>query len=108
MQVQLGESDTIKEGKKIAQDLMEKLDVSETDLISVAYIDMILDKMNNWRHTDLGNLAGFCSIFFVYGVYMNVTHSLTHVISFPLLVFTRVVQKKAVVDWVIAHHVAPL
>ena len=47
MQVQLSEGDTIEGGKKIARDLMEKLEVSETDLISVAYIDMILDKMNN-------------------------------------------------------------
>ena len=45
--MQLSDSDTAEEGKKIARDLMEKLDVSDTDLISVAYIDMILDKMNN-------------------------------------------------------------
>jgi len=45
-QVVLGESDTVEGGVKIAQDLMDKLGISKTDLIDVAYIDLLLAKTN--------------------------------------------------------------
>jgi adenylate cyclase class IV len=38
---------TIEEGQKIADDLMKKLGISNSDLISGAYIDMILKIQTN-------------------------------------------------------------
>jgi adenylate cyclase class IV len=38
---------TIEEGQKIADDLMKKLGISNSDLISSAYIDMILKIQTN-------------------------------------------------------------
>ena len=38
---------TIEEGQKIADDLMQKLGISNSDLISGAYIDMILKIQTN-------------------------------------------------------------
>ncbi|KAI0212979.1 hypothetical protein LSAT2_002031 [Lamellibrachia satsuma] len=46
LEVGLGEGDTVDGGKKIAQDLMDKLGVSKTDLIAVAYIDLLLAQTN--------------------------------------------------------------
>ncbi|MRA75980.1 hypothetical protein GH890_31595 [Bacillus thuringiensis] len=46
-EVVLGENDTVEGGVKIAEDLMDKLGVFKTDLIDVAYIDMLLAKTNN-------------------------------------------------------------
>ncbi|KAK2183065.1 hypothetical protein NP493_324g00014 [Ridgeia piscesae] len=46
LEVVLGESDTVEGGVKIAQDLMDKLGISKTDLIDVAYIDLLLAKTN--------------------------------------------------------------
>lgn len=38
------EGQTVDEGQRIADDLMNKLGISKSDLISGAYIDMILGK----------------------------------------------------------------
>lgn len=44
IQVVLEDSQTEQEGEQIAEDLMKKLDISESDLITHAYIDLLLTK----------------------------------------------------------------
>ena len=41
LEVVLKENQSVKDGKTIAYNLMEKLDIQQTDLIDVAYIDLI-------------------------------------------------------------------
>jgi predicted adenylyl cyclase CyaB len=40
LEVVLGENDTVEDGAKVASDLMERLSISESSLIDVAYVDM--------------------------------------------------------------------
>lgn len=40
------EGQSVEQLQKIAEDLMEKLGVSEKDLISVAYMDLLLKKQS--------------------------------------------------------------
>ena len=42
----LSPEETSEDGEKIAEDLMEKLGVTEEDLITVAYMDLILKKQS--------------------------------------------------------------
>ncbi|KFM60157.1 hypothetical protein X975_02024, partial [Stegodyphus mimosarum] len=44
LEVMLNEEQTLEEGQLIANDLMEKLDVANDDLISGSYIDMLVNK----------------------------------------------------------------
>lgn len=41
IQVVLEDNQTEQEGEQIAEDLMKKLDISESDLITNAYIDLL-------------------------------------------------------------------
>ena len=43
-QVVLGEEQTVEEGERLAHQLMEELGVGEEDLISGAYLDLLLAK----------------------------------------------------------------
>ena len=45
MQVVLRDDQSIEDGRKIAEDLMNKLDIREEDMITCAYMDMLLGKM---------------------------------------------------------------
>lgn len=44
----LQDDQTLEDGQKIANDLQQKLGVQEEDLLSEAYMDMILKKWNVW------------------------------------------------------------
>ena len=44
IQVMLRDGETAEYGKKIADDLMTKLEIDRSDLLSGAYMDMLLDK----------------------------------------------------------------
>ncbi|XP_062588454.1 adenylate cyclase CyaB-like [Saccostrea cucullata] len=46
LEVQMQEGQSVEEGQKIADDLMGKLGVSKKDLISVAYMDLLLKKQS--------------------------------------------------------------
>ncbi|XP_048781192.2 uncharacterized protein LOC125683777 isoform X2 [Ostrea edulis] len=46
LEVQMQEGQSVEQLQKIAEDLMEKLGVSEKDLISVAYMDLLLKKQS--------------------------------------------------------------
>ena len=43
-QVVLTENQSLEEGEKIANDLMNKLDIEEKNLLSNAYMDLLLNK----------------------------------------------------------------
>ena len=42
-QVAMQPGQTVEEGQTIADDIMKKLDINEKDLITVAYMDLILN-----------------------------------------------------------------
>ena len=52
LQVQMEEGQTVEEGQKIADDLMEKLGVLPEDLLTGAYLDMLLKKQPKEQGTE--------------------------------------------------------
>lgn len=47
LEVMMKEGQTVAEGEKIARDLMDKLGVKESELITGAYMDLLLEQNKN-------------------------------------------------------------
>lgn len=46
-QVVLSKNQTVEDGQKIAEDLMEKLGITNGQLVSVAYVDLLKSKFDS-------------------------------------------------------------